>query len=206
MILEKDSHISTHPKAHYISPRTVEIFNNLELLLPLDSYLKDRTSWSQYRYCNNLLADEYIAEKKHFDDEKSFRFVEEISDAAPLHIGQHKLNEELYQKHPEKDIILFNTQFKSLTQNDNCQSDFKYKIQTFNGQTIHTKYLIGCDGSHSLIRNLLNIETKGDKNLHSFVNVHFFSKFLSNKLKERKNEAMLHFIFNTKIVCVFNNL
>ncbi len=67
---------------------------------------------------------------------------------------------------------------------------------------IKSKYIIGCDGSHSIVTKKLKIENKGTKGIQSFVNAHFTSKELAMKLKSLNKQSMLHFIFNPKFVCV----
>jgi 2-polyprenyl-6-methoxyphenol hydroxylase-like FAD-dependent oxidoreductase len=129
--------------------------------------------------------------------------VNELSNAYPLHLGQNKLNEYLYNKLPDKNNFLFGHE----TQNFNFdQKEQKYTITSLqNNSNIHTiksKYLIGCDGSHSIVRKKLKIENKGTKGIQSFVNAHFTSKDLARKLKSLNKQSMLHFIFNPKFVCV----
>ena len=38
--------------------------------------------------------------------------------------------------------------------------------------------------------------------MQNFVNAHFISKKLANKLKDIKKQSMLHFIFNKNLICV----
>lgn len=72
VILEKDAFISNHPKAHYISPRTVEIFYEIGLKEFIEKYKsdssKDINNWRHYRYCQYLLdKDYYYGEIDHFE-------------------------------------------------------------------------------------------------------------------------------------------
>src|SRR6185436_3340398 len=56
--------------------------------------------------------------------------------------------------------VLWNTEFKSLTQTD---AGVTAQIQTAAGesQTIETRYLVGCDGARSLIRHALGFQFQG---------------------------------------------
>jgi len=72
VILEKDSMISEHPKAHYISPRTVEILNYIGFKKYIEKYkcesAKDYNNWRYYRYCQFLLdKNSYYGEIDHFE-------------------------------------------------------------------------------------------------------------------------------------------
>jgi len=72
IILEKDNFISNHPKAHYISPRTVEIMNHIGFKDYIEKYkcesAKDYNNWRYYRYCQYLIdKDAYYGEIDHFE-------------------------------------------------------------------------------------------------------------------------------------------
>ena len=72
VILEKDYSISNHPKAHYISPRTVEILNEIGFEPFINEYRyessRDYNNWRYYRYCEYLLdKNSYYGEIDHFE-------------------------------------------------------------------------------------------------------------------------------------------
>ena len=70
-------------------------------------------------------------------------------------------------------------------------------MTTNNSTTISTlrpKYLIGADGSNSLIRKFCNIDMVGKANMQELLNVHFTCMGLRDLLKPRP--AMLYFVFN----------
>lgn len=82
IILEKDSGISNHPKAHYISPRTVEILNYIGFKNNIEKYksdsAKDYNNWRYYRYCQYLLdKNSYYGEIDHF--EKGLKYFKSLS-------------------------------------------------------------------------------------------------------------------------------
>jgi hypothetical protein len=69
IIIEKDEHVSDHPKAHYISPRTIEIFKNYNLYNKIKDIQtsKNINDWRHYRYCGYLLnSNSYYGEIDHF--------------------------------------------------------------------------------------------------------------------------------------------
>lgn len=61
--------------------------------------------------------------------------------------------------------------------------------------------LIGCDGSRSSVRTLLNIDMKGECDLQKLVSVHFLSKDLGQYLLNER-PGMLFFIFNPDAIGV----
>ena len=74
IIVEKEKNIMqimNHPKAHYISPKTVEVFKTLNIFTPnffSDDFFKKADNWRHYRYCEYLLkSDSYSGEIDHFD-------------------------------------------------------------------------------------------------------------------------------------------
>jgi 2-polyprenyl-6-methoxyphenol hydroxylase-like FAD-dependent oxidoreductase len=130
--------------------------------------------------------------------------VNELSNAYPLHLGQNKLNEFLFDKGIKSGNFLLGHETQNFEYNI---SEDKYIIKTKNNDneeisTIKSKYLIGCDGSHSIVRRKLKIMNEGVKGIQSFVNAHFTSKELAIRLKSLNKQSMLHFIFNPKFVCV----
>ncbi len=72
IILEKDENINNHPKAHYISPKTIEILNYLGVNKYIEKHRnessKDFNNWRYYRYCQYLTdKDSYYGEVDHFE-------------------------------------------------------------------------------------------------------------------------------------------
>lgn len=66
---------------------------------------------------------------------------------------------------------------------------------------IQSKILIGADGAGSMVRKLVGIDLKGEKDLQKLVSVHFWSKDLGRYLLNER-PAMLFFIFNTEVIGV----
>lgn len=129
-----------------------------------------------------------------------------------MHLGQNKLNNIIFdklknQQNFNKDQILFGHYLYDFDYNSNEKIyNIKYKSSEINNSTndkiIKAKYIVGCDGSHSLVRKKLEINYNGEPSIQNFINAHFFSKELADKLKKIKKESMLHFIFNPSFVCV----
>ena len=219
VIIEKEGNISDHPKAHYLSPRTIEIMNYFDTFkcetgkAITDKNINNVNDWRHYRYCGYLLDhDSYLGEIDHFhsDTREKLAYVKEISNAYPMHIGQNKLNKILYSniKNANQSMI----KGRTLEKFEYNRNERLYDVYTSNSDisspltkpelTIKSKIIVGCDGSHSKISKLLDIKTVGSKNIQSFVNAHFFSVDLAKRLRELNKQSMLHFIFNPNRVCV----
>lgn len=72
-------------------------------------------------------------------------------------------------------------------------------------RNIHCKYLIGCEGVGSKIRESIGGEFVGDHSIANFINIHFKSQQLADEIKKRDLHAMLYFIYNTKVTTILVN-
>lgn len=68
-------------------------------------------------------------------------------------------------------------------------------------RNIRCGILVGSDGSGSIVRKLMGIAMKGERNLQMLVSVHFLSRDLGNYLLHER-PGMLFFIFNTEAIGV----
>ena len=89
-------------------------------------------------------------------------------------------------------------------------SNNRCRVTLKSGKVFEAKYVVACDGASSVVARTLNsggIETKKKGNNKSFPtqtlgNIHFVSRSLAKRIKEKSNEAMLYFVFNKNIVGV----
>ena len=56
--------------------------------------------------------------------------------------------------------------------------------------------MIGADGAHSIVRQLLNIPLLGENNMQTMLNVHFTCPGLGKLLLDNNKSAMLYFVYN----------
>lgn len=66
---------------------------------------------------------------------------------------------------------------------------------------IRCNILIGTDGAGSIVRKLVGIDLRGEKDLQKLVSVHFLSKDLGDYLLNER-PGMLFFIFNPEAIGV----
>ncbi|KAL7523569.1 hypothetical protein ACHAWF_000576, partial [Thalassiosira exigua] len=87
-------------------------------------------------------------------------------------------------------------------------------IRTSNGRTYRGQYLLACDGVRSFVRNRLGVPMAGDDRLQELVNVHFRTNARLSELLMRRSarsggdgggddRAMLHFVYNSRLVGCF---
>ena len=207
-IYEKDQTISQHPKAHYLSPRSCEILDQIGIYSLLQRSIQHNSlsNWRYYRYCGSILdKNSYLGEIDHFSYPDYYNYLNKISNSSPIHISQHELNHILYKEVEKKENInyIFNKQVKKIIQNSNNTLTLSFDNEK---DSEEYDYIIGCDGPGSIVRKEIGSKLIGNNNIHSFININFYSKSLGILMKQINKQSMLHFIFNEKqgIVILIN--
>eukprot|EP00510_Aplanochytrium_minuta_P003986 CAMPEP_0184021864 /NCGR_PEP_ID=MMETSP0954-20121128/10200_1 /TAXON_ID=627963 /ORGANISM="Aplanochytrium sp, Strain PBS07" /LENGTH=647 /DNA_ID=CAMNT_0026304001 /DNA_START=290 /DNA_END=2233 /DNA_ORIENTATION=- len=199
--------VPPHPRAHVLHTRSMEILRQLGLEMSVWNKVPPCHHWQCFRYCTSLTG-ETLAKIDHF---KTDDFAV-LRNASPCRVSQFSqpllesiLSEELQKENYEKGncTVLHNHSFKSLRE---CGSGL---IVTVSNNTkagdvsnIKCSHLIAADGGYSDIRNHLQIQVKGERDLETFASIHFTSKDLGKFLIATENGAMLSFVFNDEIIAV----
>ena len=102
ILLEKNPNFSTHPSAHYLNMRTMEVFSEIEgLTEKIYKKIENREFSRYYRYCRRLFDKNGVfAISDHFKpniDEK-LRELAKFSFESPVHLPQFSLLEILAEK------------------------------------------------------------------------------------------------------------
>jgi len=102
LLLEKKSLFSTHPSAHYLNMRTMEVFSEIDgLIEKIENRIENREFFRYYRYCRRLFDKNGVfAISDHFKpniDEK-LRELAKFSFRSPVHLPQFSLLEVLIEK------------------------------------------------------------------------------------------------------------
>lgn len=72
--------------------------------------------------------------------------------------------------------------------------------------SLRCKFVVACDGAHSMLRRQFGIKMEGDQTIQHLLNVHFRVRegtLLHSKLVNIDRCGMLHFVFNKNCILVF---
>ncbi|CAN1295269.1 Putative polyketide hydroxylase, partial [Linum perenne] len=200
-ILEKKTAFSSHPQAHFINNRSMEIFCKLDgLAEEIENSQPAVDLWRKFIYCTSLTG-RILGSVDHM---KPQDFEKVVSPTSVAHFSQYKLNRLLLKKIEGLGKLVG----KEILMGTDCVSidtADQYVTVTTKGtnkeEKIRCQVLVGADGAGSTVRNLVGVELRGEKDLQKLVSVHFRSRNLGDYLlKERP--GMLFFIFNTEAIGV----
>ena len=143
-----------------------------------------------------------------------------ISACQPAHLAQNKfvslLLEEAKQRYDSKgtnkeqdDVHLRYgeevTSIKEMMHHPAAEEESQpiISIQTSQGHTYRTRYIIGADGVHSFARKSFGIPMIGTSTMQHLINVHFRTNEALSNILMREDAAMLYFVYNAQLVGAF---
>lgn len=219
-VLEKNKGFSKHPQAHFINNRTMEVFRKLDgLAEEIQRSQPPVDLWGKFIYCTSLTGS-ILGSVDHMHPQDFEKIVSPVSVA---HFSQYKLTRLLVKllenlgfgihtlEGPDSldheplrgGEILMGYECVSIDTTDECVTatvSFSKEGKLLM-RKIQSKILIGADGAGSMVRKLVGIDLKGEKDLQKLVSVHFWSKDLGRYLLNER-PGMLFFIFNTEVIGV----
>lgn len=194
--VERASRLRTHPQAHYVSHRTMEVWRYLG---HIDRLCYDAMppihQWRNFIYCQSL--KDIIATKNHLDgedDDSIPLWLEALSPCSIGHLAQHRLmpilpRDKLRLRHEWVGVNYNHDQsLTSQIRNLDCVSK------------VHSALLIGCDGARSNVRKQLNVLMYGPGCLQHLINICFTSLQLAKVALA--NPGMLYFVFNSEAILI----
>ena len=106
LVCERRARPSTHPQAHFVNNRTMEIFRPvLGLGASIARSQPPLEHWRRFVYCTGMARGVELGRVDHFDDDThdgthddDERHHREVSPASVAHFGQHRLVPELLQR------------------------------------------------------------------------------------------------------------
>ena len=222
IVLEKDSDISPHPKAHLISSRSMEIMRELGIEKEVNDDMPAIETWTSYKYWRYVLDPQPYGILNHFYNgiQKELDGIKKYSLSPPVHYSQNKfwmllknklLKDEMkiidHESNKKISPLLFNHNY---TDFETMPEDYGIRVKAVDmikGETkqINCKYLIGCEGVRSKIRESIGGELVGTHDIANFINIHFRSKKLSDVIRQLNMHAMLYFVYNSKIATILVN-
>ena len=212
LLVEQLTQPDTHPQAHFLNCRTMEILGELN---DLDQVIQARSAplddWRRFVYCTGLAdlpardqikagpAGSLLGVVDHF----AVVPVDENSPAQVMHFPQHDFVQ-LLRKNVLKSQFcrLVEGQHADIREDPHQVTVILTDCHTGRRQQVQTQFLVGADGAHSSTRKQLGIELVTEiGTLQHLINVHFFSSELSECLRSRI-PAMLYFVYSSAGVAV----
>ena len=56
-VLEKDTRLTDHPRAHFINTRTMEIYRSLGIAESIYSHVRPLNEWRKFIYCTSVIGE-----------------------------------------------------------------------------------------------------------------------------------------------------
>jgi 2-polyprenyl-6-methoxyphenol hydroxylase-like FAD-dependent oxidoreductase len=194
LIVEKAPNISTHPMAHYVNVRTMEILRSeFGIEKHVHQLSPPRSAWEDFVWCTSV-AGRTLFRMTH-------KSVNVNSFCESTHLSQNKITPYLLEDilKPENSShsnVKFNCAIENFKEEENNVS-----VQLSNGEVVKCDYLVAADGANSRIRSKLNIPMIGKGELQTLMNIHF--KCPPGLNWSNNQAAMLFFVYNPKCVAVF---
>jgi len=230
VVVERHARASTHPKAHFMNRRTMEIFRDQNAFDSMRARVREKMSkeknWRHFRYVTGILDEnEELGSVDHFSEERMEVGEKSASMEGVVHFPQHKLMPLLWENVQKKatttmdddngddDVFVrgdevvridrVNSHNQASTSNG---SNNRCRVTLKSGKVFEAKYVVACDGASSFVATKLNGHRKPNENksfpTQTLGNIHFVSRSLAKRIEEKGNEAMLYFVFNKDIVGV----
>lgn len=191
---------SSHPRAHVLSARTMEIARDLGVEPAIVAEAPPMETWSRFRYCTAVDGSDFgVAEH---GSSAAAADLERASPCSVAHVSQPRFEAVLRARLAELPVrTLYGRRVVSVTPDGALLDD---------GETVEATRVVGADGPRGAVRSALRPErdvaleralgVSSLSPLQHFVSVHFESRELAERLRGR--EAMLYFVFNERTVSV----
>lgn len=213
---KSDDERRTHPRAHVLHTRSMELMREIGLFEEIQREMPPLEQWKYFRYCTSLVGTE-LAAVDHCDNaDGAFENLRRNSPAFVAHLSQPILESMLWRKtrqppSTEHTHFLPHHQLERLTMHgDHVEVGLRHTktgARTPHGdtdahvpslETRRFKYVVGADGARSDVRRLCGIQLEGKQGIESFISIHFECPALWKHMNSRG--AMLYFIFNPKVM------
>ena len=209
-LVEPLSLVSSHPRAHVLSARTMEIMREVGVEKPIREACPAASEWTTFRYCSSLDgADLAVA-----DHSEAFEVLERASPCGVKHVSQPLVEQALRDAVARQSVDVYYGRFVEGLD----ASSGVVEVSLDNRETLRAPFVIGADGPRGPCReyvvkrssSILSEEARRLKRecgisvgksgsfapaLQHFVSIHFSSLELGQRLLKSR-PAMLYFIFS----------
>ncbi|CEL99696.1 unnamed protein product [Vitrella brassicaformis CCMP3155] len=221
LLMDKKTQMRQHPQAHYLSQRTMEVWRSLgHLDFAIEQHMPPMKHWRSFVYGTSL-SDPVIAARDHLKDREAALWA--LSPSKVGHFPQHHLEPLLYTHlvaatQTAQPSSFFRSpidvrlgvecvSMEAPQPNTDTDTDTARRVtcrvrEVESGEEgeAEASFLIGCDGAHSRVREMMGVEMRGEKCLQSLINVYFVSKRMGEIAQ--KNPGMLYFLFNRELIVI----
>jgi len=200
LVVEHHQSLPTHPQAHYINARTMEILrHDLGVEGALRRLAPPESKWSDFVWCTAIRGRE-LARVSNIpawhDGSTSPKSPLLRSACRPVHLSQSKLLPVLLSEAAGADVR-FSTSYAGHKETDD---GIILSVKNADGATdnVCVDFVVGADGANSAVRRDLGIGLAGRANLSTLMNIHFSAP----EMLLPPQSAMLSFVFNPAVVAV----
>ena len=207
----------SHPRAHVLNARTMEIFRALGLEEQVRALAPPEPQWSTFRYCQSLVGDDYSVDRHTSTGNERYDNLTRHTPSFITHVSQPKLEALLLEEVRKLSALITvrtNTSVTDFTSHEHTTSvvlrttteEEEEGSRTPKHNTTEEQmecfYLAGCDGANSVIRRKLDIAMEGEHALERFASIHFTCPHLAPLIGTQRS-SMLYFVMNSNIIaCV----
>ncbi|MBT8220984.1 MAG: FAD-dependent monooxygenase [Bacteroidia bacterium] len=194
-IVERNLGVNTHPKAHELNSRSIEILHALGITdEELSSEAAPFTDGSRILFCHSI-NEEYGRIDLQDDPQRREKYNTHLRSPTPyLNISQTAL-EIIIRDHAKANPLinlLYQHQWHSAEENDHEIISKVENLETNQNLLIKSAYVLGADGAGSRCRKHANISMTGPDKIDDFASAYFEAN-LRNFVK---TPAKLYWILN----------
>jgi len=210
-VLERLPTPSSHPQAHFINVRSMEVFRSLldrdgrSVAEAITALARPREEWSRFLYsAGPVLGGVSLGATHHFPPE-TLAAIRGQSPELPTHLPQHQLVPLLLDAiahrpaHTAPCDVRWGAQCTSIAQ----RAEGGVTMGLDDGSSLAARRVVCCDGANSPSREQLGLPLRPlDPMEQPMVNVHFTSATLARALIETDTAAMLYFVYAPDVIGV----
>lgn len=209
VVFEREKHLSRHPRAHYVAPRTMEVLDAWDptLVARVRSASPSESLWRRFVYCRKVDREDVFGVVEHPDAKKpppGTNGKRDLSEHSAAHLAQHRFLPMLLRSAQEggRADVRFDAHVVGY---ESDRSGVHVRVAAGpHGEVVDAgrfAYLVGADGARSTVRDQMGAAMEGDLCMQHLMNVHFTSAELGQKLLTTR-PAMLYFVTNASLVGV----
>ncbi|MFO0631123.1 MAG: FAD-dependent monooxygenase [Polyangiales bacterium] len=196
VIVERRDGLQTHPKAHELSARSIEILQGLGVEpASLEAEASPHDDASRVLFCGTL--DEEFGRIDLAAGDGARKYRQHLASPRPyMNISQVEVERRLLARLAETPAatLRYRHQWESLTQGDHGVESVVTDLATGARLTVTSRYVVCADGAGSRTRAALGARMVGPEKLRDFV-----SAYIQADLRDVvRTRAKLYFIFSPK--------